>query len=1294
MNAHLRTGLSNLSLKNLSPKHKWILGTAGVLIAAWALAHSLLPKGLPEGILVLGVVLGGLQAMTAMGLVLVFRAARIVNFAQAQMGALGATGAVISVAAWHLPFFIALLIGLVVAGICGVLVDALVGWRFAKSPRLILTVATIGIAEILGALAIAAPLPFHLSPLSTFTSPWHVSFSLGPVLFNANDVLAMLVIPVVGVLLWWFLGRTDTGTAIRACAESEERALLLGLPVRRLARISWVVAGILSGLGAMLSAAAVGPNVGVASGPTVLLLPLTAAVLAGFESLPVAFGASLLLGIFQQAMFWSYPNSSSVNLGFLVLVIAGLLALPAMPWSRSARGSSKIDELGDHVAVREPKPLEAQLASRTSIKAMKATLAVVLLAALVFVPMALGQPKQILLANVAIYGLVAVSLVILTGWAGQVSLGQFAFVGIGAATAGALLSEAHLDLLAALAIAGICGGLVALLIGVPALRLPGLHLAVATLALAVVVSTWLLSSAQFPVLNPPIVRRPVLLGRFPLHSSLAFYELCAVMLALGVVIAWNLRRSRAGRVMRAVRDNPSAAASFGVNPTRVKLLAFATAGSLAGVAGALYVVGLRGLGSAGISPGRSLAVFTMVVLGGLGSLPGALLGAGYVEGVTAFLSGAAQLLATGAGILVVLAVFPEGLGGLLYRVRDVLLRPIKGFPGSSELDPSHEPHEAPEGPGGPPGGLAGGLAGGQLGGTTRSMLESTPVGRSRPVLSVKGLSAAYGSVPVLNGIDLELGQGEILALLGTNGAGKSTLLKVLSGLLAPSSGSVRLNSKEITDLKPAARIATGLSMMPSGHNVFFSLTTDENLRLAGRPMRKNHPGLYEKWLEWFKAQFPAMTRRMSLRAGWLSGGERQMLSLSQALLAEPRVLLVDELSLGLAPQIVEQIVATLKLLASRGTAVIAVEQSLPVAASLANRAIFLERGLVRFDGAMSDLIERRDLLRSLFLAPEAGVDEPNGKNPAAPLLVNTRSTDQEARFTAQENSRSKTAALELEAVSKRYGGVAAIREVSFSVEQGEILGLLGANGAGKTSLLDIASGFMAPDSGRVRLNGEDVTGDSPSQRAWRGMGRIFQDARIFPGMTVMEAISVALERSIEVRDPLLCALSMPAATWSERAVMLRTKELIEEMGLGSYAQKEVRELSVGTKRIVEIACAIAHGPSVLLADEPSSGIAQAERDALGELLVGFARRNHASIVVVEHDIALLASMADRLICMDLGEKIAEGTPQQVLTDPRVLACYLGGSPGKAQAGLRRASAQESPLSTSTSRGSPSIRSAI
>jgi len=418
-----------------------------------------------------------------------------------------------------------------------------------------------------------------------------------------------------------------------------------------------------------------------------------------------------------------------------------------------------------------------------------------------------------------------------------------------------------------------------------------------------------------------------------------------------------------------------------------------------------------------------------------------------------------------------------------------------------------------------------------------------------------------------------------------------------------------------------------------------------------------------------------------------------MLSLSQALLAEPRVLLVDELSMGLAPPIVDQIVATLKLLASRGTAVIAVEQSLPVAERLADRAIFLERGSVRFDGTMGDLTKRRDLLRSLFLAPEPEVASQQDKG-SRYVLATARRSEMPPGSLVQPSRSPTTAALELEAISKRYGGVAAIRDVSFSIGKGEILGLLGANGAGKTSLLDIASGFMAPDTGRVRLNGEDVTEKSASQRAWRGMGRIFQDARIFPGMTVKEAIAVALERSIEVRDPLLCALAMPAATWSEKAVRIRTEELIEEMGLGAYAQTEVRELSVGTKRIVEIACAMAHGPSVLLADEPSSGIAQAERDALKELLVGFSRRNHASILVVEHDIALLASMADRLICMDLGEKIAEGTPEEVLSDPRVLACYLGASPRNAQAELRLASAQESPLSTSMSRGNPSIRSAI
>ncbi|MBV9254704.1 MAG: ATP-binding cassette domain-containing protein, partial [Actinobacteria bacterium] len=235
-------------------------------------------------------------------------------------------------------------------------------------------------------------------------------------------------------------------------------------------------------------------------------------------------------------------------------------------------------------------------------------------------------------------------------------------------------------------------------------------------------------------------------------------------------------------------------------------------------------------------------------------------------------------------------------------------------------------------------------------------------------------------------------------------------------------------------------------------------------------------------------------------------------------------------------------------------------------------------------------------------------------------------------------------------------------EVALDVPSGHILGVIGSNGAGKTTLFDIASGFLPPDSGRLFLHGRDVTELGAPGLAELGLGRSFQDARLFPSMTVAETLATALERHLEARDPFACMLHLGAVVETEREVAARVEELLELMNLGRYRDAFVSELSTGTRRIVELTCALAHAPSVLLLDEPSSGIAQKETEALGEVLLDVKERTGATLAVIEHDIPLISSIADELVCLHLGEVIATGPPAKVLADPMVVASYLGNDP--------------------------------
>jgi ABC-type branched-subunit amino acid transport system ATPase component len=234
-----------------------------------------------------------------------------------------------------------------------------------------------------------------------------------------------------------------------------------------------------------------------------------------------------------------------------------------------------------------------------------------------------------------------------------------------------------------------------------------------------------------------------------------------------------------------------------------------------------------------------------------------------------------------------------------------------------------------------------------------------------------------------------------------------------------------------------------------------------------------------------------------------------------------------------------------------------------------------------------------------------------------------------------------------------------VNDVSFDLRRGEILGIIGPNGAGKTTLFDLLSGFLTLDRGSLSLDGTDITKLSPDARAWLGLGRSFQDARLFPGLTVKETISLALERRVEVRDPIAIALGLPVVRESERKVAARADELIDLLGLTAYATKFVRELSTGSRRIVDIACILAHEPQVILFDEPSSGIAQRETEALGPMMLRVREATGASLVVIEHDMPLIRGVSDEIMALDLGRFVTRGAPEVVLEDPRVVSSYLG-----------------------------------
>jgi len=520
-----------------------------------------------------------------------------------------------------------------------------------------------------------------------------------------------------------------------------------------------------------------------------------------------------------------------------------------------------------------------------------------------------------------------------------------------------------------------------------------------------------------------------------------------------------------------------------------------------------------------------------------------------------------------------------------------------------------------------------------------------------PLLSCRGVDVSYDKVQILFGVDLDVEQGEIIALLGTNGAGKSTLLKAVSGLVDPGAGQVLFGGVDITHEDAATTAKRGIVQVPGGKAVFPTLTVAEHFKAGAWLFAAEDPAEVAERTARVLEMFPRLTERWDQMAGNLSGGEQQQLALGMAFVAKPRLLIIDELSLGLAPAIVSQLLDIVREIHAEGATIILVEQSVNVALTIATRAYFMEKGEVRFSGPTEELLGRDDILRSVFLQ---GASEGLSTGPAkkAKGAVVTAADRQRPEF--------DTPVLEVTGLTRRFGGITAVRDVDFTLHEGQILGLIGPNGAGKTTIFDLISGHLTNDGGRIVLKGIDVTGWGPDRRAQIGLGRSFQDARIFPSLTVAENIALGLERHIDVTDHVSALFATPAMRESEADVAYTVEDLIELMGLQAYRDKFVSELSTGSRRIVDLAMSIAHDPVVLLLDEPSSGIAQKETEALGPLLLRIRQETGCAMLIIEHDMPLITSLSDEIVALELGAVVLQGPADVVMSDPRVITSYLGG----------------------------------